>query len=129
MKFAVNELAKSASRALSGLYTKFLCVGGMDYEVFSKLYQSLVEPVLLYGAGIWGLSEQKRVNTVQNKACRYFLGLGKNAANLASQGDMGWSSCVTKQKLEACRLFFKLKSSPEHRLTHSVFSRSSSHGR
>lgn len=46
MKFAVNELAKSASRALSALYTKFLHVGGMDYNVFCKLYESLVEPVL-----------------------------------------------------------------------------------
>ena len=34
MKFAVNELTKSASRALSALYTKFLNVGGMDYDVF-----------------------------------------------------------------------------------------------
>ena len=46
MKFAVNELTKSASRALSALYTKFLNVGGMDYDVFCKLYESLVEPVL-----------------------------------------------------------------------------------
>ena len=69
MKFAINELAKSASRALSALYTKFLHVGGMTY-VFCKLYQSLVEPVLFYGAGIWGLWEHKKINTVQNKACR-----------------------------------------------------------
>ena len=34
---------------------------------------------------LWGLSGQKRVNTVQNKECRYFLGLGKNASNLASR--------------------------------------------
>ena len=89
MKFAINELAKSASSALSALYTKFLHVGGMTYDVFCKLYQSLVEPVLFYGAGIWGLGEQKKINTVQNKACRYFLGLGKNSVNVASQGDMG----------------------------------------
>ena len=52
MKFTVSELAKSASRALSALYTKFLNVGGMDYSVFSKLYESLVDPVLFYGTGI-----------------------------------------------------------------------------
>ena len=108
MKFTVNKLDKSASRALSALYTKFLNVGGMDYGVFSKLYVSLVESVLFYGAGIWGLSEQKKINTVQNKACRYFLGLGKNAANIASQGDMGWTSCNMKQKIESCRLYFKI---------------------
>ena len=65
----MNELTKWASCTLSALYTKFLNVGGMDYDVFCKLYGSLVEPVLLYGEGLRGLSEQKRVNTVQNKGC------------------------------------------------------------
>ena len=129
MKFTVNELAKSASRALSALYTKFLNVGGMDYGVFSKLYESLVKPVLFYGAGIWGLSEQKKINTVQNKACRYFLGLGKNAANIASQGDMGWTSCNMKQKIESCRLYFKIQCTDDNRLVKKVFRWSSMHGK
>ena len=38
MKFTVNELAKSASRALSALYTKFLNVGGMNYGVWPTLF-------------------------------------------------------------------------------------------
>ena len=129
MKFAVNELTKSASRALSALYTKILNVGGMDYDVFCKLYESLVEPVLFYGASLWGLSEQKKVNTVQNKACRYFLGLGKNASNLASQGDMGWSSCAHKQKIEACRLYLKIVRTPENRLVNKIFKWSSTYGK
>lgn len=129
MKFAVTELAKSASRALSALYTKFLHVGGMDYDVFCKLYESLVEPVLFYGAGIWGLSEHKKINTVQNKACRYFLGLGKNGSNIASQGDMGWTSCTVKQKVEASRLFFKVQAAPEDRIVKKLFTWSSSHGK
>ena len=57
MKFAINELANSASRAVSALYTKFLHIGGMTYDVFCKLYPCLVEPVLFYGTGIWGLGE------------------------------------------------------------------------
>ena len=32
----------------------------MDYDVFCKLYESLVEPVLLNGTGLWGLSEQEK---------------------------------------------------------------------
>lgn len=44
MKFATSELAKSASRALSALYTKYLYLGRMTYNTFKKLYESLVEP-------------------------------------------------------------------------------------
>ena len=128
MNFATNEFAKSASRALSALYTKFLYVGGMNYNVFCKLYESSVEPVLFYGAGLWGLSENKKINTVQNKSCRYFLCLGKNASNIA-QGDMVWSSCVIKQKTEACRLYFKLENVTDQRLLKKVSHCSSSHGK
>ena len=82
MKLAVKEQTKSASRALSALYTKLLNVCGKDYDVFCKLYESFVEAVLLYGAGLCGLSEQKRVNRVQNKVCRYFWALLKTLQTL-----------------------------------------------
>ena len=104
MKFATSELAKSAGRALSALYAKFKSAGGMAYDVYTKLYQSLVEPVLFYCAGIWGLTDYTKINTVQNKACKYFLGVGKNASNAATRGDMGWTDCFVKQRLESCRL-------------------------
>ncbi|KAK3107434.1 hypothetical protein FSP39_014542 [Pinctada imbricata] len=71
-RFTVKEVRKSASRALSALYTKFLYCGDMTYDVFTKLYRTLVEPVLYYGAGIWGLNKWREISVVQNKACRYF---------------------------------------------------------
>ena len=58
MIFAVNKLTKSASRALFASYTNFFNVGGMVYDAFCRLDESLVEPVLLYGSGLWILSEQ-----------------------------------------------------------------------
>ena len=129
MKFATSELAKSAGRALSALYAKFKSAGGMAYDVYTKLYQSLVEPVLFYCAGIWGLTDYTKINTVQNKACRYFLGVGKNASNAATRGDMGWTNCFVKQRLESCRLFCKLSNTTDNRLVKSIFKWSKSHGK
>ncbi|CAG2257067.1 unnamed protein product [Mytilus edulis] len=57
LKFTVREIRKSASRELSALYTKFISCGGMDYDIFTKLYESLVQHVLLYEASKWGISE------------------------------------------------------------------------
>lgn len=50
-EYMVRGVSNSASRALSALYTR---CGGMTYDVLTKLYQSLVEPVLYHGAGLWG---------------------------------------------------------------------------
>lgn len=109
MTKSVTELAKSASRALSASYTKYVRAGGMTLNVFQKLYESLVEPVLFYSAGVWGVSDFREIQMVQNKACRYFLGGGKCASNIALTGDMGWNSCYVKAKIEVFRLYLKLK--------------------
>jgi len=49
-----KELAKSASRALGSLMSKVVATGGMTQRVYTKLYASTVEPILMYGSGIWG---------------------------------------------------------------------------
>lgn len=129
MKKTVTELAKSASRALSALYTKCLCTGGMTLNVFEKLYESLVEPVLFYSCGIWGVSDFKEIQMVQNKACRYFLGGGKCASNVALRGDMGWNSCYVKSKIEVFRLWIKLRNTEEERILKCIHNWSKRNGR
>lgn len=57
LTFSVRELCKSASRTLFALYSKYITYGGMHYNTYTKLYQSLVEPVLYCGAGIWGFNK------------------------------------------------------------------------
>ena len=117
----IKDVAKGAIRALGAVITKYKGTGGILYESFTKLYEACVQPVLLYGAGIWGSKEYTKLNSIQNRACRYFLGLPKTASNLASRGDMGWLSVHAKQKLEMVRLWCRLKNMDETRLTRKIF--------
>ena len=81
----------------------------MSYEIYTKLIESVVEPVLFYCSGIWGTCKFPKVQRVLNKACRYFLGVSKNASSTASRGDMGWVSAEVKQKIKCVRLWCRLK--------------------
>ena len=54
MSFAAREISKAASRALGAIIAKFKALGGISFECFKKLYESNVQPILLYGAGVWG---------------------------------------------------------------------------
>ena len=49
-----KAVAKSANRALGLIIAKSKAVGGLPYDVFYKLYESIVCPVIMYGAPIWG---------------------------------------------------------------------------
>ncbi|XP_071151604.1 uncharacterized protein [Mytilus edulis] len=117
---AVKELSKSASRALSCLTVKFYAYGGMTYQVFTKLYESLVQPILLYGASIWGNTEHRLINNVQNRASKIFLGVTKLTSNTAVQGDLGWLSCHAKQRLEVLRFFYKLETRTHTRTFYKI---------
>ena len=82
LRLAMNEfldvmvtdeiVSQSASRALGLLIAKFKALVGMPYDVFTKLYDSLVWPVIAYGAEIWGDRSFSCIDAVQNRAMRFF---------------------------------------------------------
>jgi hypothetical protein len=87
----------------------------MNYKVFTKLYECLVQPIVLHGSSIWGLTEQRLINNVQNRAAKIFLGVSKRTSNVAVHKDLSWMSCLSKQRLEVLRFYYKLYNI-EHRI-------------
>ena len=77
-----KQVAKSASRALGLLITKFKVAGGLLFSTFTKLYNSTVMSIISYGASIWGCKQFSCVNAVQNRALRFFLGVGRYTPNI-----------------------------------------------
>ena len=75
LDFSVTAKAvtKSASRALGLVIAKAKSFGGLPYRVFYKLYESIVCPIILYGAPIWGTACYSCIQAVQHRAARYFL--------------------------------------------------------
>ena len=93
----------------------------MPFKVFTKLYDSLVWPVISYGAAIWGTKSYSCINAVQNRALRFFLGTGKYTPNAAICGDMGWQPPLVKQWKCICNTWDRLKRIPDDRLNKRVF--------
>jgi len=65
-------------------------LGGVPCNVDSKLYDSVVWPVINYSAPLWGARTYSCINAVHNRAQRFFLGVGKYTPNDGISGDMGW---------------------------------------
>ena len=68
-----KAVSQSASRALGLLIAKYKCIGVMTYDVFTKLYDTLIWPVISYGASIWGAKSFSCINAVQNRAMFFFF--------------------------------------------------------
>ena len=56
-----------ASRALGLLIAKCKIIGGVPYSVFTKLYDSVVWPVISYSSPIWGIKSYSGIDAVHNR--------------------------------------------------------------
>ena len=117
----IKALADSSGRALGGIISKFKSLRNVGYDTFSKLYKSGVQPVSEYGAGIWGWHKASEIDTIQNRAMRYYLGVHKFAANAAIVADMGWTKPMYNRYLCLIRFWNRMLSLPDERLTKQIF--------
>ena len=94
----------------------------MPYSCFTKLYNALVVPIIQYGAAIWGTKSFSGIDAIHNRACRFFLGVGKYTPNAAVQGDMGWPLPIYHQWSAIIRFWKRLEGMNVNRIDSRVFS-------
>lgn len=74
-----------------------------------------------YCAGVWGYKEYSKCDTIHNRAIRAFLGVHRYASVPAIQGDTGWLTTRTRRKLSMLRLWHRILSMDDDRITKRVF--------
>ena len=123
-----KQVANSAGRALGLLITKFKCAGGLPFSTFTKLYNSTVLSIINYGASIWGCRRFTCIKAVQNRALRFFLGVGRYTPNAAVNGDTGWDAVFQKQCQCVMSQWCRIKVMDQSRLNHRIYQWSVNHG-
>ena len=87
-------VARAAHRALGLIIAKSRVYGGMPFQCFGKLYDSLVQPIISYGAAIWGHTQYRCIDQVQYRASSYFLGVGHSSIVWRNWMESATTSCL-----------------------------------
>ena len=87
-RMAINQATK-AKRVLISLLNSLYNLGQLPKDVFVKLFDRKVSPVLLYGSEIWGFTNREPVEVVHRYACKCYMCVGLRACNAAVLGDCG----------------------------------------
>ena len=103
-----KSVAQSAGRALGLLIAKCKNTGGIPYNVFTKLCNSVVWPVINYSAPIWGFRSYSCIDVVHNRVMRFYLGFGKYTPNDAVAGENGCKPPYVRQWKSVCLYWSKL---------------------
>ena len=113
-------VAQSASRALGLIIAKCKLAGGVPYDVFTHLYDTIVWPTISYGAAVWGHRSYSCIGAVHNRAMRFFLGVGKYTPTAALNGDMAWIAPDIRQWKSICLYWSRLSLIPESRINKRI---------
>ena len=109
---AKTLLHDKASNALYSLIQK----GNLPTDIMLKLFDSCVEPVLLYGCEVWGYENVDILEKVQTKFCKFIFGVSKYSRNMPVYGELGRYPLSIKIKQRMVRYWTIILKSSEYKL-------------
>ena len=115
------KLYKAAGRALGSNINTIHWLKECDFKTYEKHYNACVVPVLDYCSSVWSFKLYQKIDNVQNRAMRCFLGVHRFTPILAMVGDTGWLPSVYRRWLAMLRLWNRLTSMDVNKLTKQVF--------
>ena len=112
-----EQLAGAGSRALGTIIGKTKSNYDLSFSSYSTLFQSCIEPILDYGSGAWNIGNKcDKIDAVQFRALRFYLGVHKTTSLLYLTGEAGWIPGIVKRDLNVIRVYNELVQMPSSRL-------------
>lgn len=88
IEMSTKTLSEQALRAANNLLALFKRIS-FDVKTKLSLFDSLVTPIILYGAEYWGIFDIKNVDRIHIKFCKHILGVKQQTPNSAIYGELG----------------------------------------
>ena len=108
-------LSKQALKATACIFSYQWNFGHFSPNDIFKLFDSMVTPILTYGAEIWGYEYRKTIESVQAKFCKRYCGLSQTASDKMALGECGRLPLCVLYMVKCVRYWVKLLQMPSHR--------------
>ncbi len=99
----IEVLTSAASRLFGRVVNLFKCLKNMGIKTFDMLYRTYVTTIANCGCAVWGFHEANDPQVLQNRVCRYYLGVHKFTLVAATQIIMDWPDMKTLRWVEILR--------------------------
>ena len=122
-------LAEFAGRAKNKTLTIFKTLyklGKIEPDIFFRLFDSQVKPILLYASEVWGLASKETFQTIEKVhmyACKRMLGVTPRTPNTLVQGELNRYPLSIDAKLRAVNYWGKLIQLDSTRLPRQAYER------
>ena len=121
MRNCVNDLALRGKRALMEVITNLSTIGVIDPKVFFKIFDTQIQPILLYGAEIWGMHKFDQLERVHLIACKRFLNVSPQTPTAIVYGECGRYPLFINAMCKTLKYWIKLIRMNEDRIPLKVY--------
>ena len=120
--FACKFLASRAKNALLCIIKKLSTLNNNSIKVFLKLFDSQIQPMLLYGAELWGMDGAAvYCEKVHLYALKRFLGVSLKTPNDLVYGETGRYPISICSMVKCIQYWIKLTQMSTHRLPYKAY--------
>ena len=106
-RYSVKSLGEKANRAYHNLLILFNKVH-LDTQTKLKLFETMVTPIMLYGAEVWGIDGCDEIDRLQMKFYKSLLGVNKQTTNAAVYGELGRYPLTNTAKKRSINYWLKI---------------------
>ena len=117
----VNELATKAKARTAQVLKCLWRLGSVHSEVFFKIYDAQILPVLMYGSEIWGYQQFDAIEKAHLFACKRLLNVGLQTPNATVLGDLARFPIFILTAVRCVKFWLRILRLPEERLTKKAY--------
>ena len=118
---AKAKLSAQARKSINVIKVFQGTFGNFDREEFFKLFDSMVKPILVYGAEIWGHDFSDTIEQIQVQCCKEFLGLNQSVNDCMALGQCGRLPLCIDYHTKCIKYWCKLLQMANHRYPRNCY--------
>ena len=116
-----NPLVLKGKRAVFDICRLYQQLREMSKDIFFKVFDAKVQPILLYSSEIWGTSRLESIEKVHLMACKYFLGVPTRTPNKMIYSELGRYPLYINSFVRSIQYWFKLLQMDHNRLPKQAY--------
>ena len=111
------DIANKGKRRVINIFKLLRQTGERSPKIFFKMFDAQIQPILSYGAEVWGLvAKLDVIEKVHTFALKRFLNVSIRTPNASVYGELGRFPLYVNMYIKSIKYWLKILKLPEHRL-------------
>ena len=119
---ALNNLALRAKKVVVGIFKLLWSLGERSPSIFFKLFDTQIQPVLNFGAEVWGLeADNTPIERIYLFAIKRFLNTSIRTPNVMVYGETGRYPLFMSTYAKCVKVWLRILKLSPHRLPYKAY--------